>query len=137
MSLPSILSSFYVFVFVVPTFVCLFVFFISAENSFCFCASTSVDVPSEPWQLSVRSPRYEAAIQVRLSQLFLSPISLPHTSSSLILLRALIPNVKQTQLEVQHSVLIRPLEIHINYVASMNKCRDDCTIYFFHVRSHK
>jgi hypothetical protein len=59
-----------------PSYVCLFIF-ISAENNLRFYASTSVDVPSELRQLSVRSPRYEAAIHVRLSQLFLFPITSP------------------------------------------------------------
>jgi hypothetical protein len=59
---------------------------------------------------------------------FSFPSRLPHTSSSLILLRALVPKVKRTQLEAQHSILVQPMEIHINYTASMNKRRDECTI---------
>lgn len=68
---------------------------------------------------------------------FSFPSRLPHTSSSLVLLRVLVPKVKRTQLEAQHSVLVQPLEIHVHHIASKNKCRNDSTIYFFHVRSHK
>jgi len=58
-----------------PSYVCFF--FISAENNLYFYASTNVEVPSKRWQLSVQSPPYQAAIQIRLSQLFLFPITSP------------------------------------------------------------
>ena len=58
-----------------PCYFCFF--FISAENSLYFYASTNVEVPSKRWQLSVRSPPYQAAIQIRLSLLFLFPITSP------------------------------------------------------------
>jgi hypothetical protein len=59
---------------------------------------------------------------------FSFPSRLPHTFCSLILLRALVPKVKRTQLKAQHSVLVRPLKIHVHYTASLNKYRDDSTI---------
>jgi hypothetical protein len=124
MSLPSILSSFYVSVFVLPTFVCFF--FISAENNLCFYASASVMCHQSCGNCQYGRRATKQRSRSDCHSYFSFPSRLPHTSSSIILLRALVPNVKRTQLQAQQSVLRRPMKIHVHYTTSMNKCRDDC-----------
>lgn len=99
------------------SFLRLFAFFISAENNLCFYANASADVPSEPWQLSVGRRATKQRSRSDCHSCFSFSSRLPHTSSSLVLLRVLVPNVKRTQLEAQHSVLVQPLEIHFHHTA--------------------